>query len=147
MTSSGYVYTMIGDCTIDAVEYITRLVVSKRKEAAEMEPEVLYSDKLVEITKDSILFRNYHFPFGSRRVSFSEVEGVVVNEPTLRNGKWRIHGTQDFLTWYPRDWRRPSRDRMFLLSFPNRRRRIGFTVEDSETVTNILSGKGVIRQE
>ena len=111
-----------------------------------MSSEVIYSDKLVEITDDGILFRNYHFPFGSRRAAFSEIDGVVVKEPTWSNGKWRIHGTLDFLTWYPRDWRRPARDRIFFVSFPNRRRRIGFTVEDSQTVTNILRDKGLLRQ-
>ena len=33
-----------------------------------MASEVIYSDKLVEITDDEILFRNYHFPFGSSRL-------------------------------------------------------------------------------
>ena len=59
-----------------------------------MAPELIYSDKLVEITKESILFRNYYFPFGSRRVAFSEVERVVAKEPT--HEKWRIHGKLDF---------------------------------------------------
>ena len=112
-----------------------------------MASEVIYSDKLVEITEDYILFRNYHFPFGSRRVAFSEVDGVVAKEPTWSNGKWRIHGTGDFLTWFPRDWRRPSRDRIFFISFPRRRRRIGFTVEDSQTVANILRDRGLLRQK
>ena len=107
-----------------------------------MAPELIYSDKLVEITKESILFRNYYFPFGSRRVAFSEVESVAAKEPT--HEKWRIHGTSDFRTWFPRDWRRPSRDRIYILSFHNKRRRIGFTVEDSHTVTNLLIDKGLL---
>ena len=111
-----------------------------------MRSELIYSDKLVEITEDSILFRNYYFPFGSRRVVFSEIESVVAKEPTLSNGKWRVHGTVDFLTWFPRDWRRSSRDRIFFISFPQRRRRIGFTVEDSQTVTNILTDRGLLSQ-
>ena len=107
-----------------------------------MAPELIYSDKLVEITKESILFRNYYFPFGSRRVAFSEVESIAAKEPT--HEKWRIHGTLDFRTWFPRDWRRPSRDRIYILSFHNKRRRIGFTVEDSHTVTNLLIDKGLL---
>ncbi len=61
-----------------------------------MDREIIYSDKLVEITKDSILFRNYYFPFGSRRVAFSVVDKVVEKEPTGSTEKWRIHGTTDF---------------------------------------------------
>lgn len=111
-----------------------------------MASEVIYSDKLVEITDEGILFRNYHFPFGSLRVPFSEVDGVVSQALTWSNGKWRIHGTGDFRTWFPRDWKRPSRDRIFFVSFPNRRRRIGFTVEDSRRVANILRDKGLLHQ-
>ena len=110
-----------------------------------MVSEVIYSDKLVEITTHGILFRKYHFPFGSRQLAFSEVDGVLAKEPTWLNGKWRIWGTADFLTWFPRDWRRPSRDRIFFMSFPNKRRRIAFTVEDSETVSSIFSEKSLLR--
>ena len=110
-----------------------------------MAADVIYSDRLVEITKGSILFRNYYFPFGSKRVPFSDVDNIVAKETTWRNGKWRIHGTVDFLTWFPRDWKRPSRDRIFFVSFPNKRRRIGFTVEDSETVAKILADEGLLQ--
>ena len=51
------------------------------------------------------------------------------------------------MTWFPRDWRRPSRDRIFYMTFPNKRRRIGFTVEDSHPVTDILRDKGLLRQK
>ena len=78
-----------------------------------MATEIVYSDKLVEITQDSILFRNYYFPFGSKRVAFAEVGGVAVNEAAGMAEKWRIQGTMDFFTWFPRDWRRPTRDRIF----------------------------------
>ncbi len=56
----------------------------------------IYSDKLVEITEESILFRNYYFPFGSRTVLFSDVSSVAAKEPT--HEWWRVHGTVDFLT-------------------------------------------------
>lgn len=111
-----------------------------------MVSEVIYSDKLVEVTNDGILFRHYHFPFGSRRVAFSEVDGVLAKEATWSNGKWRIWGTGDFVTWFPRDWKRPGRDRIFIISFPGRRRRIGFTAEDSQKVMNILNEKGLLLQ-
>ena len=110
-----------------------------------MPSEVIYSDKLVEITEGSILLRSYHFPFGSRRVAFSEVDGVLAKDATLSNGKWRIWGTGDFLTWFPCDWKRPTRDRIFFISFAGRRRRIGFTVEDSQKVMNVLNEKGLLR--
>lgn len=74
-----------------------------------MGSEHIYSDRLVEITEDSILFKNYYFPLGSRRVDFSEVDKIVTRAPKSAE-KWRIHGTLDLLIWFPRDWRKPSRD-------------------------------------
>lgn len=109
-----------------------------------MASKIIYSDKLVDITRDSILFRNYYFPFGSKTVSFSEIDTVMAKVPTIANGKWRIQGTVDFRTWFPRDWKRPSRDRIFVISFPNQRRRIGFTVEDSNAVEDIFSKRGLL---
>jgi hypothetical protein len=104
----------------------------------------VYSDKLVEITNNSILFRNYYFPLGSKRVAFSDVDTVEAKEASTRNGKWRIHGTLDFRTWFPRDWKRPGRDRIFFMSFPHSRRRIAFTVEDSGAVAKILTEQGLL---
>ncbi len=112
-----------------------------------MAPDVIYSDRLIEIGKDWIRFLNYYFPFGSKRVAFSEVDGVVAKEPTWSNGKWRIQGTVDFRTWFPRDWKRPARDRIFFISFAGKRSRIGFTAEDSQKVTNILNEKGLLLEE
>ncbi len=108
---------------------------------------VVYSDKLVEVTDESILFRHYYFPFGSKRVNLSEIDHIVEKPPSLLNGKWRIHGTGDFKTWFPCDWKRPWRDKIFFISFPNKRKRIGFTVEDSETVKKLFKDKGLLRQD
>ena len=104
-----------------------------------------YLDKLVEISHESIRFRNYYFPFGSKLVPFSEVDRVVVETPTLM-AKWRIHGTADFKTWFPRDWRRPSRDRLFVMTLQTGRRRIAFTVEDSDTVIRIFRDNGLLHE-
>jgi hypothetical protein len=107
----------------------------------------VYADKLVEITDGEIPLRYYYFPFGSKRVKFSEIDHVVAKEPTLLNGKWRIWGTGDFRTWFPFDASRPSRDKIFVVSFANKRQRIGFTVEDSNRVQEILRNKGLIVEE
>ena len=111
-----------------------------------MNSEVVYLDKLVEITDNSILFRWYYFPFGSKRVILSDIDHIVEKKPTLWSGKWRIHGTGDFKTWFPCDWKRPIRDRIFIISFHNKWKRIGFTVEDSETVAKIFKDKELLRE-
>jgi hypothetical protein len=109
--------------------------------------EILYADTLVEITRDSIVFRNYYFPFGSKKISLDHVKTVEILKPTLLNGKWRIHGTGDFRTWFPRDMKRPSRDSIFIMTLRNRWWRIGFTVENANAVKQIFEEKGLIRAE
>ena len=108
---------------------------------------VLYSDDLVEITDDSILFRNYYFPAGSKRIMFSEIGNISARKPSLLHGKYRIHGTGDLRTWYPRDLKRPIRDKIFLVTMPHKWLRIGFTVEDSNKVENIFREKHLFESE
>jgi hypothetical protein len=107
----------------------------------------VYADKLFEITNGDILFRYYYFPFGSKRAKFSQIDHAVVKKPTLLNGKWRIRGTGDFRTWFPCDASRLLRDKIFVLSFADKWRRIGFTVEYSDRVQEILRNKGLLVEE
>jgi len=102
-----------------------------------------YSDSLLSIAGNALRFHHYYFPRGARTIDLSEVDRVEVLEPTLRNGKWRIHGTGDFRTWFPRDPKRPQRDCILLLHLHGRWRRIGFTAENPEAVIEVLGARGV----
>ncbi len=106
---------------------------------------ILYADRLVRITDNSIIFLSYSFPFFSsgRQVFFRDIDHIDVKKPTILTGKWRIGGSGDFQTWFPLDWGRPSRDRIFHATLKCRAMNIGFTVEDSTRVTSILKAKGL----
>ena len=107
-----------------------------------MNQNILYSDKLVEISNDSILFRQYYFPtFLKKIIKLSDIDKIVVKKPTLITGKYRYWGTGDFLHWFPLDFQRNKRDVIFILFRKNKRLRIGFTVEDSNTVLQLLKEK------
>ena len=109
-----------------------------------MTADILYSDKLVEITQDTILFRDYYYiPAGSKRVRFTDLAGVTGEEPTLQTGKYRIQGTGDLRTWFPFDWNRPKRKKIFFLHFARSRRRIGFTVEDADQVERFFRSRAL----
>jgi hypothetical protein len=110
-----------------------------------MNEEILYSDRLVEITSETILFRVYYFPLGKKQINISDIESIEITEPTLFNGKYRIHGTGDFKTWFPRDRKRPIRDKIFIINLHNKRRRIGFTVENSEKIITIFKSKELLK--
>lgn len=112
-----------------------------------VDPSVLYADRLVEITDDSILLRDYYFPIGSKRVRSDQIEYIRARPLTLWTGAWRIWGTGDFITWFPADWNRPTRDTGFLLVRKAKTIRIGFTVEDSAAVKEILRRKGLLRED
>jgi hypothetical protein len=103
-----------------------------------MNADVLYSDSLVEISTETILFKRYYFPFGAKRLKLSDIERVVVQEPTLTTGKYRLQGSGGWRTWFPMDLQRPKRNRIFVILLRNRWRRIGFTVEDEGAVEQIL---------
>jgi hypothetical protein len=103
-----------------------------------MNVDILYSDRLIEISADTILFRQYYFPMGARRLKLSDIERVVVRTPSFISGKYRLQGSGDLRTWFPMDRQRPNRSKIFVLILRNKWRRIGFTVEDEVAVERIL---------
>jgi len=107
--------------------------------------ETIYSDSLVTITGESILFKRYNIFERDRLVLFSDIEKIIVKKSSLLNGRFRFHGTGDFHTWFPRDFQRYRRDRIFFATIRDKWWRIGFTVENSAAVIKIFQGKGLIR--
>lgn len=108
---------------------------------------ILYQDKLVELTDEAIVFHEYYFPFGTdKRLPWAEIERIEVRTPSFWTGSWRFWGTGDFRTWFPKDYGRASRDRIFLAVLRGKFRRIGFTVENSARVTELLAGRGLLRE-
>ncbi len=116
---------------------------------ADTDTHLLYADRLVRIADDSITFLHYSFPFFSsgRQVFIRDIDRIDVKKPTIYTGKWRIGGSGDFRTWFPLDWNRPSRDRIFHATLKTRGMNIGFTVEDSRRVISILKEKGLLIAE
>lgn len=106
--------------------------------------KTIYTDSLVEITEYSILFRNYYIFRGSKKVRFADIKSLEILKPTVMNGKWRIHGTGNFKTWFPRDLKRPFRDTIFRITLHNRWWCIGFTVENPAEVKKIFEEKGFL---
>lgn len=107
----------------------------------------LYADGLVEIWPDYIVFFNYYaFTIHrSKCVRMDEIERIWTEPPTLGTGKWRIHGSSDFSTWFPQDTHRPKRDRIFFADLRTQGTRIGFTVERPEEVEKLLKEKRLLK--
>jgi hypothetical protein len=104
----------------------------------------LYKDGLVEISDQAIVFHRYYFPFGGgKQVPFSQIESVQIRQPSISFGSWRIWGGGP-RTWFPLDWGRPWRDTIFVACLRGRVFRVGFTVEDSQRVQDILRERGLV---
>ncbi|HYW04405.1 MAG TPA: hypothetical protein VFA86_10740 [Gammaproteobacteria bacterium] len=108
----------------------------------------LYSDRLIEITDEEIVFRGYYLPVaGSRFVPLDRIGSVRVLRPSLFRGSWRIWGSGDFRTWFTWDPGRPGRERIFVASVRGGYWKIGFTVEDSARATEVLLELGVLIED
>ena len=109
---------------------------------------MVYRDSLVSITQDEIIFEHYYFPTGRKKVvRFFDIERITVKKPTIWNGKWRLHGTGNFKTWFPKDNKRFKRDRIFFAKLKGRWVDIGFTVEDGGQVEEIFREKNLMGTE
>ena len=105
--------------------------------------DILYSDSLIEISDETIVFRHYYFPLGAKRLRLSDIERVVVRTPTFANGKYRLQGSGG-RTWFPMDRQRPKRQKIFILVLRHQWHRIGFTVEDEAAVERILQARRLL---
>jgi uncharacterized membrane protein len=108
-----------------------------------------YKDSLIEIFNGFIIFKDYYFPAGSKSINLSNVEYVKELKPTVWNGKWRLHGSGDLLfrVWFPADYNRPNRDKIFVMKIKNRWVKVGFTAENSKAVSDFFSSKGLLQQK
>lgn len=105
----------------------------------------VYEDKLVEITDHEMVFKAYYFPFGNnKRVPWSQIESIEVLTPSVLNGSWRLWGSGNLRIYFPLDFRRPKRDKIFVASLHNSWPHIGFTVEDSQRVMEIFKRQGLL---
>ena len=110
-----------------------------------MTARAVYKDKLLTITENQIIFHHYYFPTGKDKVvAFENLKFISVEKPTIWNGKWRLHGTGNFSVWFPQDYGRPKRDRIFIATLKTQRIKIGFTAEDGGRVESLLRSKNLI---
>jgi hypothetical protein len=108
-----------------------------------MNESILYKDKLIEITDNYLLLKQYYFPsLKPKTICLKDIENIKVLPPTLANGKWRLQGSGNFRIWFSLDIDRPKRDKIFLVTLKNKWIKSAFTAEDSEAVLKILESPG-----
>lgn len=102
-----------------------------------MNPRMLYADSLVRLTDEAIVLENYYL-FTSRTIPLTSIDRIEVYPATLLTGAFRLFGSGNLRTWFPLDWQRPQRDRIFIMRLKECWYSVGFTVEDGAMFEQIL---------
>jgi hypothetical protein len=100
----------------------------------------------VAITREKLVLYNYYFWGCGKTVPVGDIDRIETLKPGMNNGSWRIWGSSGPGGWMPMDWRRPSRDRIFLLHYKSKKFQIGFTVENSALAESALRQLGMMRE-
>jgi hypothetical protein len=61
--------------------------------------ESLYRDRWIECTPDAVVVRGYYFPWGTKRIAYSQIRSLRHVEMTPLRGQMRAWGTSN-----PRYW-------------------------------------------
>lgn len=102
-------------------------------------PQECYDDGLVQLDREAITLRRYHFPSGTSKViALSGIRGYRVKPLGLFIHRFRIWGSSDLRRWLPLDVRRPFKSTLITLDVPGTRPSPAFTPAHPEEFTALL---------
>jgi hypothetical protein len=99
-----------------------------------------YDDGRVKLTDHEIIIRHYYL-MGPKHIAYSAIRQVV-RAPLGNLGKWRIHGSGDFVHWFNFDPGRPRKSTALVLYLDGQIRPV-LTPDDPDAVVAELSAHGV----
>ncbi len=98
-----------------------------------------YDDGLVQVDREAITLRRYHFPSGTAKVIvLSSVRGYKAEPLGLFIHRFRIWGSSDLRRWLPLDVRRPFKSTLITLDVEGTRPSPAFTPANPEKFTAAL---------
>lgn len=98
-----------------------------------------YDDGLVQLDREAITLRRYHFPSGtSKIVALSTIRGYNAEPLGLLTHRFRLWGSSDLRHWLPLDIKRPLRSTLIKLDVPGTRITPAFTPADPQKFTALL---------
>jgi hypothetical protein len=102
-------------------------------------PYQYYDDGLVQLDREAITLRRYHFPSGTAKViPLRSIRGYSVRPLGLLVNRFRIWGTSDLWRWLPLDVRRPLKSTLVTLDVPGTWPRPSFTPRDADRFVKTL---------
>lgn len=98
-----------------------------------------YDDGLVQLDREAITLRRYHFPSGtSKIIALQHVRGYRAESLGLLMHRFRIWGSSDLRRWLPLDIGRPFRSTLITLDVPGARPRPAFTPANADEFIALL---------
>jgi hypothetical protein len=91
-------------------------------------PRQYYDDGLIQLDREAITLRRYHFPSGTSKViPLQSIRGYKAEPLGLLIQRFRIWGSSDLRRWLPLDVRRPTKSTLVTLDVPGMRLKPAFT--------------------
>lgn len=91
-------------------------------------PRQYYDDGLIQLDREAITLRRYHFPSGtSKIIPLSAIRGYRAEALGLVTERFRIWGSTDPRRWMPLDVWRPIKSTLVTLDVPGVRPSPAFT--------------------
>jgi hypothetical protein len=100
-----------------------------------------YDDGRVACTDQEIVIRHYYL-MGPKRIRYDQIRKVL-EVPLGTAGRWRIHGSGDFVHWFNFDPGRPHKTVALVLYLLDARIRPVITPDDPQQVAEEFAAHGV----
>jgi hypothetical protein len=101
-------------------------------------PHQYYDDGLIQLDREAITLRRYHFPSGTAKViPLREIRGYTASSLDVLH-RIRLWGSSDLHRWLPLDIGRPLRSTLVTLELVGSYWRPAFTPADPEKFTRML---------
>jgi hypothetical protein len=98
-----------------------------------------YDDGLVQLDREAITLRRYHFPSGTSKViPLRAIRGYKAESLGLLVNRFRIWGSSDFRRWMPMDVWRPVKSTLITLDVAGHRLSPAFTPLRAGEFTAVL---------
>jgi hypothetical protein len=91
-------------------------------------PRQYYDDGLIQLDRQAITLRRYHFPSGtSKIIPVKSIRGYHAEPLGMLTQRFRIWGSSDLRRWLPLDVWRPIKSTLVTLDVPGMRPKPAFT--------------------
>ena len=98
-----------------------------------------YDDGLIQLDRQALTLRRYHFRSGTSKViPLGSILGYKVEPLGLLTHRFRLWGSSDLVRWLPLDVQRPLKSTLVTLELPDTRWSPAFTPADRDRFLEIL---------